>query len=178
MAVDLAILSVLGLGAYFDLKERRIPNWLIAFALLGGLMVNGLGLGVGLSNSLLGFGAAIVVLIVPFGLGWLGAGDVKLLAAVGSILGVAFLPRVFFYSALVAGVVALFSVLVGAAKIGSFRNLWLDLKVACLTLGRAVPQSTAARVSKGGYPVPWGVAIGAGTIIAYYVDSKGSWAGF
>ncbi len=55
----------------------------------------------------LGIVVGIAVLILPFALGWIGAGDVKFFGVVGALLGVSWLPRVFFYSALVAGVIAI-----------------------------------------------------------------------
>ena len=58
------------------------------------------------------------------------------------------------------------------------RSAWLECKLAILTLGRVLPQAVAPRASKGSQTIPWGVAIGAGTIVAYYVDSQGKWAGF
>jgi hypothetical protein len=45
-----------------------------------------------------------------------------------------------------------------------------------LTMRIGLPKRTLLQA--GAYSVPWGVAIGAGTIIAYYVDPLGRWAGF
>ncbi|MGH8545502.1 MAG: prepilin peptidase, partial [Gammaproteobacteria bacterium] len=86
---DLSIIIVTGLAVFFDLTVRRIPNWLILFGLTSALLLNAMhGLGP-FTHSVLGFFAGIAVLIFPFALGWLGAGDVKYFAVVGAFLGVA-----------------------------------------------------------------------------------------
>ena len=94
------------LSVFFDLTVRRIPNWIIAFGLAGGLLLNASQGFAQFSHSLLGFIGGIAVFIVPFALGWMGAGDVKYFGVVGALLGVEWLPRVLFYSILTAGVLA------------------------------------------------------------------------
>ncbi len=60
----------------------------------------------GLSASLLGAGFGFTILVVFFALGGVGAGDVKLLAAVGAWLGPYWTVHVFIASALSAGAYA------------------------------------------------------------------------
>ena len=62
----------------------------------GGLLLNAAQGFSQFSHSLLGFIVGITVFIVPFALGWMGAGDVKYFGVVGALLGVGWLPRVFF----------------------------------------------------------------------------------
>jgi prepilin peptidase CpaA len=112
----------------------------------------------------------------PFAFGWMGAGDVKFFAAVGALLGYKTLPRIFFYSCIVAGVLALIAMALGQIRQISFKHFWSDCKFMFLSLRIGLLNSTA--VNSGRYSVPWGVAIGAGTIMAYYLDPSGTWAGF
>jgi prepilin peptidase CpaA len=175
---DAVIFSVSGLAVFFDLSIRKIPNWVILIGLLFGLTLNGFQGSSYLIASILGFVTAIVVLILPFALGWLGAGDVKYFGVVGALLGVSWLPRVFFYSALVAGSIAAGYMLMGFARTLRFKELWLDLKTMIVTGGQFLPNSVSARTSEHGVSVPWGVAFAAGTILAYYFDSTGKWASF
>jgi Flp pilus assembly protein protease CpaA len=178
--LDLSILLVTVLSVFFDLMVRRIPNWIIAFGLAGGLLLNASQGFTQFSHSLLGFVAGIAVFIVPFALGWMGAGDVKYFGVVGALLGVGWLPRVLFYSILAAGVLAVGYVAIGRfdSSSGFFKDMWIDCKLAVLSLGRVLPDSISKRTAKGADSVPWGVAIGAGTLVAYYVDPTGRWAGF
>jgi prepilin peptidase CpaA len=88
--VELLLLIVVIAAAVYDLRFRRIPNWLTA---------GGAGLGLGLNaflnharggmfkSSLIGFGAAFGVYFVLYALRAMGGGDVKLMAAVGAIIG-------------------------------------------------------------------------------------------
>lgn len=166
---------------FFDIFVKRIPNWLILLGLGGGLLLNGLRGLPHLYNSLIGFVLGIVLFFLPFAMGWVGAGDVKYVGVVGSLLGFQWLPRVLFYSALAGGLLAIGFVIynrVSLGVLGFVRSAWLDCKLAIVSLGRLLPGTIDARTSKGSQAIPWGVAIGAGTILAYYVDPQGKWAGF
>jgi prepilin peptidase CpaA len=178
VVLNLTLLSIISLAAYFDIKERRIPNWVVLVGFTGGVVLSALQGSAQLIFSVASFFIGIVALLIPFAFGWMGAGDVKLFAAVGSLLGYPRLPRVFFYSCLVAGSIALLALALGYARQLSFRNFWTDCKFMFLTVPTALPKSIPLESSAGAYSVPWGAAIGAGTIMAYYIDSTGTWAGF
>jgi prepilin peptidase CpaA len=175
---DVVILSVSGLSAFFDFKLRRIPNWLIALGLFSGVILNAFHGSHYVAQSILGFLIGITVLILPFALGWIGAGDVKYFGVIGALLGVSWLPRVFFYSALTAGAIALVYLVFGFAGSTHFKELWLDLKTMFFTMGRVLPNQAPIRALERGRSVPWGVAFAAGTIVAYYIDPSGHWAAF
>ena len=176
LVLDFTLFAVIGGAAFFDIKERRIPNWIILFGLIAGLV---LGISHGSTQfilSLTGFFAGILALLIPFAFGWMGAGDVKFFAAVGALLGYKTLPRVLFYSCIVAGIMALIGIVLGQARQISFKHFWADCKFMFLSLRIGVLNRKT--LDLGRYSVPWGVAIGAGTIMAYYLDPAGTWAGF
>jgi prepilin peptidase CpaA len=175
---DAAIFCVSCLSAFFDLKIRRIPNWLIGLGLICGVVLNAFQGSHYLIQSLLGFVVGVAALLLPFALGWIGAGDVKYFGVVGALLGVSWLPRVFFYSAVIAGLIALGYVAMGLASISRFKNFWLDIKAVVLSMGNILPDPVGVKASVPGNSVPWGVAFAAGTFIAYYLDPSGRWAGF
>ena len=175
-AVNLTLLTTVGLAALFDIRERRIPNWVILFGLTGGFVSGAFQSSTGLIFNVTGFFAGMLALMIPFAFGWMGAGDVKFFAAVGALLGYKTLPRVFFYSCIVAGIIALVALALGQARQISFKHFWLDCRFIFLSLPAGLPSRTLG--DSGVYSVPWGVAIGAGTIMAYYVDPLGRWAGF
>jgi prepilin peptidase CpaA len=145
---------------------------------LCGLVINTSRGSIYVLQSVLGFGVGILVLLLPFALGWIGAGDVKYFGVVGALLGVSWLPRVFFYSALVAGVIAAGYMAAGLARISRFKEFWLDLKTMLVSAGHVLPDPVSARTRERSTSVPWGVAFALGTIIAYYLDSNGKWASF
>ena len=121
---------------------------------------------------------ALRVLVLPFAMGWIGAGDVKFFGVTGALLGVLFLPRIFFYSAVVAGLIAMASLLSGKIRKFSFKQIWLDVKIAIISGGNLVPEPVRNRVAHRDESIPWGVAFAVGSLIAYYIDPKGQWAGF
>jgi prepilin peptidase CpaA len=176
--LDFSIFLVTILSVFFDLTVRRIPNWVILFGLLVGFLLNATQGFTPLTHSLLGFIAAIGVFVVPFALGWMGAGDVKYFAVIGAMLGVEWLPRVLFYSILAAGVIALGYVATGRFGAGFFKEAWNDCKLAIISFGRMLPGSITTKTANGADSVPWGVALGIGTVVAYYFDPTGRWAGF
>ena len=175
---DAVIFCVSCLSAFFDLKIRRIPNWLIGLGLTCGVILNAYQGSHYLIQSLLGFVVGVAALILPFALGWIGAGDVKYFGVVGALLGVSWLPRVFFYSAVIAGLIAIAYVAIGLASVSRFKSLWLDIKVMVLSRGNVLPDPVGVKSGVPGNSVPWGVAFAAGTFIAYYLDPNGHWAGF
>jgi Flp pilus assembly protein protease CpaA len=175
---DSILITVTSLSVFFDLRMRRIPNWLILFGLSAGLILNFYSGANQFSYSLIGFVAGIGIFIVPFSLGCIGAGDVKYFGVIGALLGVRWLPRVLFYSSIAAGVMAIGAVLVGHCRLGSRNTIWTEWKIAALSFGRVLPESVNTRVAKGAYSVPWGVALSVGTILSYFMDPLGHWAGF
>lgn len=163
---------------FFDLTVRRIPNWLVLVGLTNAVLLNAIQGLAPFSESVLGFVLGMGVLFVPFALGWLGAGDVKYFAVVGAFLGVAWLPRLAFYTALAAGTFALGHAMVNGFQTHGLKGLCADFRLAITSFGHILPDPVKTRTDKGGHSLPWGVAIGAGTIIAYYLDPRGRWAGF
>ena len=94
------IISVLATAAYFDLRWRRIPNWLTYPAILCGLLLHYVYMGLnGLVLSFLGLVVGFGFLFVFFVCHLIGGGDVKLLAAIGALIGVKSMLAVVFWSA-------------------------------------------------------------------------------
>ena len=176
--VDLVLVSSITLSIFFDIKERRIPNWITIPGILIGLVLNSLFGLAQLLQSFLGLAAGIGIMIVPFALGWLGAGDVKLFGLMGALLGVRWIPRVFFYTGVISGILALFTICARGLEQGMFRQMWLDLKIAIISQGRVMPKAVHQRAQEKKKSVPWGVAIGLGAVVAFYFDPDGRWAGF
>jgi len=105
--LQLILLIVTVLAGIHDLRSRRIPNWLVLTALFLGFGMNlFLYEGAGLRASLLGMGLALLVYFPLYVLHAMGAGDVKLMAAVGSIIGPGNWLVLFIITALLGGVCA------------------------------------------------------------------------
>lgn len=175
---NLFLVLVIAFAVGFDIREKRIPNALILLGITGGMLLNTWEGVPQLVDSFLGLSLGVGILIIPFAFGWLGAGDVKFLGAVGAILGVQLVPRVFFYSAVLGGVLALVSIVYGGIRLKVFKTAWNELKLLIMSRGAVWPERLNHRVSKGARSIPFGVAIGLGTLVAVYLDPRGEWAGF
>jgi prepilin peptidase CpaA len=178
---DLAIFAVISLAAFFDIEWRRIPNWLILFGLSVALGLNGFRGMNEFYQSLLGLGVGIGVLFIPFAFRWIGAGDVKFLSVMGAFVGPYLLPRVLWYSILITGGMAIITVICRRLSLEFLTRACVDFKQAVLvllTFGRTQAESPNALTVHSRPGVPWGVGIGLGTVVAYYLDPAGRWAGF
>lgn len=117
----LPLLAMLVIAAFTDLRERRIPNWLNAAILAGGLTraLAYPGQGPSLGGSVLGVVLGFVLMLVPYALKALRGGDVKLLAALGAWLG----PLGIFSVFIIEKVYGLVFVLAQSAATGRTREL-------------------------------------------------------
>ena len=96
-----------GTAAAIDLRTGRIPNLLTATVAVAGVALAGLGLsGHSMAGALGGALIGFALMLPGHLLGGTGAGDVKLLAALGTLLGPAGIAMAFLYSALAGGLLA------------------------------------------------------------------------
>src|SRR5215210_7059766 len=104
-AIAVAFLLPLALViTYYDVRYRRIPNTFVLATLATGLIVNSVvgGLG-GALASLGGCLLAFTLMFILHVFGAMGAGDVKLFAAIGSVLGASLVLPTFFVVLLTGG---------------------------------------------------------------------------
>jgi len=118
-ALVLAIVAVgMGAAAVIDLRTRRIPNILTATLAAIGIGLAAAGFGrVGLGAALLGCLLGLAFMMPGHIFGATGAGDVKLLAAAGALLGPKDTIYAFLYTAIVGGALAL-AVAVARRRLG------------------------------------------------------------
>lgn len=135
-----ALVILSALAVYFDLVRHKIPNFLTFPAMLLGLLYHALSGGwSGLWFSLAGLLLGAALLLVPFTLGGMGAGDVKFLAAVGALQGAGFVAAATLLAALIGGAAALLSLL-------RRRRLWITLRRMVLALLHRFFNFLAARL--------------------------------
>ena len=121
-------LLVAVVGCITDVRSRRIPNVLTFGAAIAALGVSAAFDGfTGATGALAGWCVGLAVFFIPFALGGLGAGDVKLMAALGAWLGPADALWLGVYTALVGGVVALAVALARGYLRAALSNVWLLL---------------------------------------------------
>jgi prepilin peptidase CpaA len=154
---------------FTDLSKRRIPNVLTLPAVVIGLI---LGLvGGGWEGLLLAFAGMLVglgLMFLPYYLGGMGAGDVKLMAAVGALFGFPAVIDIFLYTALAGGAVALIVTLRQRIALKALKNSFSMIRSFVLShLAGAKSQAGGAKPHKSIGAIPYGVAIAFGTY-AYY----------
>jgi prepilin peptidase CpaA len=146
-----------------DLKTRRLPNYLTLGTALAGLafqvaMHGWPGLVAGLQGLALGFG----LLIIPYALGGMGAGDVKALAALGAWLGPIQIFVLFVYMVLAGGLMGL-GVLLWRGSIWTYlKRLGALLWYWVLALRHGLAPVGAASPASGPMTLPLGVAMALG----------------
>src|SRR5919198_3305030 len=101
---------------YYDVRYRRIPNAFVLATLLMGLTLNSFvgGLG-GALASLGGCALAFILMFILHIFGAMGAGDVKLFAAIGSVVGASLVVPTFFVVVLVGGALGVVTMFRGGA---------------------------------------------------------------
>jgi prepilin peptidase CpaA len=155
---------VLILATAFDLHKRRIPNALTLPVMVTGLIfwsnLNGLDGFMHSTGGLL-LGGAFLLPVYLFG--GMGAGDVKLMGAVGSILGPQGVFAAFLYSAIVGGVYALF-VLARSRVLKQTAGRYGFMLRGYLVTGQLTYLSPAAEEKLP--PLCYGLAISLGTILS------------
>jgi len=153
--------GVLVTAMYTDLRSSRIPNWLtfsaMGFALLAHAWLGGLP---GVLFSLGGLGTGLGLFVLIYMSGSIGAGDVKLMAAVGALIG----P----YGALLS---ALLAIMVGGVyALGAMCYQW-----GFPTTGRKLASAAHEALLTGGkvwaqelqlpFRLHYGLAVAGGTLL-------------
>ena len=146
-----------------DIRTRRIPNELTAtMAGLGvGLSAAGVS-GVSVSASIFGFILGLALMMPGHLLGATGAGDVKLMAAVGALVGPAHVVSAFLFTAIAGGVLA---IVVAARR----QRLSVTLAGTCKLMTGSTEAKEVIRSASPGSRFAYGPAIAVGSILAALV---------
>ena len=153
----------LSVSAITDLLYRRISNY-VTFSTIGiALVCYSVGSGLpGLIFSLKGLSFGFVLLLPLYFLGGTGAGDVKLMAAVGAILGIEHTLSAFLLIMILGGIMALVMLVTKGKVWGTLRRLGFSLYA--LSSGGAPNVMKVDRATLRRDGIPYGVVIAAGTL--------------
>ncbi|MGI8497269.1 MAG: A24 family peptidase [Gemmatimonadaceae bacterium] len=156
--------ALLCAACVWDVRARRIPNWVSASLAVGGLLFSlaehdvGRGLGIAFGGMMLG----LLLWFPSYVFRLLGAGDVKLFAAAGAWLG----PVRTFEAALIAGLIG-----------GAMAVVWLvrfrGLQGTAVTMWAARMSPSTLVQPRTGPPtrqhLPYSIALSAGVAIAAWL---------
>jgi prepilin peptidase CpaA len=154
------------IGAVSDVRTRRIPNLLTASSLALGLVLHlGMegwkGMGVAAAAGLTG-GAVFFLFFIA---GGMGAGDVKLMAAVSCIAGFGHFAEILIATALTGGLLAL-ALAIARGRLKSTLSNVVTLVGHHGTMG-LLPHPELNVERPGTLRLPYGIAIAAGCWIAF-----------
>jgi len=160
-------LIVLAVATFTDLRSRRIPNWLVVPFLVIGISVSTWLHGWhGLGQSFEGLGLGLLIYGFLFWMGGMGAGDVKLCAAIGAWIGPAQLLLALVLTAMAGGIMVLCWI--------TYRKVLKRLLLGAgdLIFGRNPdgigrdPETSIADMLKR--KMPYAPAIAIGTLISFF----------
>jgi len=149
-----------------DFWKRKIYNWLTLPSILIGLSLNGWFKGwTGLGDSFLGLllGGGIFFILGMMGI--MGGGDVKLAAAVGSLIGWKMTVSALYYAGIIGGIFAVIWAALHGTLWPTLQRLWRTL-VAIVTPGMRPDIELKESETE---PMPYGVAISWGAIASLWM---------
>ena len=154
---------------YYDVRYRRIPNVLVLSLLIGGFTINisfgGLN---GALTSVEGLALAFLPMFLIHMFGAMGAGDVKLFGAVGSVIGVSMVPLTFVVVVMLGAVLAIYTMLRSGTMFSTLHGV-LRIFVGIMP-GWEMPRFAIPPDRK--HTIPYGVAIMLGSLIAAAVFQR------
>ena len=164
MINTILLLALLPAAVWSDFRSGRIPNRLTMSAAAIGLAVSLAPAGIGLGEAMGGLAIGLVALLPLYALRVMGAGDVKLMAAAGTLLGVKAAFVAALYTFALGGLVAL----VFAWKAGALTRLFANLRLfayasAVRIVGKSAP--SAADLPLTQLRAPYALAIAGGVLL-------------
>lgn len=158
--------AIVTAAALVDLRSHRIPNWLTFPAMAVGLALNVITPGgEGFLFSIKGLAAGMALLLIPYMMGAMGAGDVKLMGAVGAFLGAEGVFQACIISLIFGGIYAVILIVVRGNIVLFLKRYWLMLKNFLM-----YRQIQYIQPSPGEFPLKlcFGLAIAVGTIFTIF----------
>ncbi|MEQ8235601.1 MAG: prepilin peptidase [Syntrophomonadaceae bacterium] len=162
---DLVLALGLAICLITDLRERKIYNLVLFPVLLFGIIFNLFTGGLqGFLHSLYGLLVGMGILILPFALGGIGAGDVKLLGAIGAVKGPMFVLYAALGMGLAGGLIALIILTLQGRLLKSIKSLLRGLWLMLITRFKVIKFEFDNEKTM----LPYGLAIVIGAIGAYW----------
>jgi len=165
---------VVAIAATFDIRYRRIPNWLVLAGIIAGLAWNSSVSGwSGLGRAAEGLGLGFILYFPLYLIRARGAGDVKLLAAVGAITGPGNVVWIFLLTAVLGGVIALVMLMFRGRVRKTFFNVgWIIQDLMHFRAPWRSSDELDVTTTKG-LRLPHGAMIAVGAVAFIYMAQRG-----
>ncbi|MCM3765806.1 prepilin peptidase [Neobacillus niacini] len=160
--VNVILIIILLICLFTDLKYRKIFNIItiptIIFAVIHNSLIAGYE---GFLFSAKGFFVGLIVFLIPYLLGGMGAGDVKLMAAIGALMGTSFVFYSFIYTGLIGGFIAIVLIVKNNGLKNLIKSLIFNVVFFRSNLGSII---FPIGKEKSRILFPYGIAIVLGTL--------------
>jgi prepilin peptidase CpaA len=168
----IVLLGLLLIASYIDLKYYRIPNYLTFAGMIGALTLYSTAGGLnGFLFSLKGISVGIGVLLIPYLMGGMGAGDAKLMGVVGGFLGAKSVLGVFMLTAAFGGIYAIVIAFIFREKFKNFFKNFRHSILILLSTRDYVPEPADCKTERP--RLCYGLAIALGTVSYMLIDYLG-----
>ncbi|GAB6151735.1 prepilin peptidase [Desulfosporosinus burensis] len=169
---EVALGLTLGIAVFTDWRDHKIYNKLLVPAFFMALLLHTIQRGfTGFTSSLIGAALGFALLLLPYLMGGMGAGDVKLLAVIGAFGGAPFVLTSFLYGALIGGLFSVFLLARRKALGNTLKHFLLFLPIL------QKPQDLSETMkNERQEKFPYGIAIALGTLIALVLPLRGGWS--
>ncbi|EEG78400.1 A24 family peptidase [Dethiobacter alkaliphilus] len=176
--MNYVLILFVALAAYFDVRQRRIPNKITFPIMIVGLVIYGFLEGLpGIAFGFTGLLSGLFVFFIPFALGGMGAGDVKMTAAVGALMGMQFVLHSAIFTIFAGGIMAIGYLIAHKRLLSGLKNVvgmiarpllaMLAIRFRNPLINRFSVYFTPSPVEKKEEAIylPYGVAIAAGAVL-------------
>lgn len=155
----LVLAAMLTIAVYGELKESRIPNWLTFSGMASGLLIGYLHGNMFFLSSLGGLAVGFGFMFVLYLFKGVGGGDVKLMGAVGALMGVELAKLALIYTTFIGA-------FMGVMIIIWRRDFWLRIGQGFQQMAFWRKGSKEQMVKLSPVTVPYGIAIATGCLLA------------
>jgi prepilin peptidase CpaA len=174
--MDIFLMTLLGtvliVAVVNDLRLGKIPNYLTYPTVITALAYHGITKGLdGLLFSAGGLAVGIGVFVPPYLMGGMGAGDAKLMGAVGGILGARGTFVAFLFTCVIGGIYALIVLLIKRKKCREFIQRYVMILKTFAVTGHFIPIRAAE--DENTPRLFYGVPIALGTLFSIFFESSG-----
>jgi prepilin peptidase CpaA len=169
MVINVLLLTVLAVCVVTDLRSRKIYNHVIFPALMAAFVLHAAHGGwAGIGFAAAGFAVGLGVLLIPYLLGGMGAGDVKLLALIGACKGTSFVLTASLSMMLCGGLIALVLIVIHKEAWAWARYLIM----AFYSFRYGVRLTLKGKMDALTTTYPYGIAIAAGTFVCFWSTNE------
>jgi prepilin peptidase CpaA len=168
-SLELTVVGFALVAVAWDVATRRIPNALTFGAALAALVAHAyIGGWTGLGMAAVGWAAGVALFFPVFALGGMGAGDVKLLGAVGAWLGPVAAVWVALYAGIAGGLMGLIVAGFSGYLVQALTNVWSLLMYWRIVGLKPAPELTLS--THKGPRLAYAVPVFAGVMVTIWLQ--------